>query len=244
MRFQWQALRDDERGFVISAEMAVVGTVGTLAMVAGLECVSSAVVNELNDLSQAFGAMNQSYNYRAITKQGHARVGGAGFTDRGDLCDCTALSYSDVAGAMDASSGGLGANNYSSSALTAQSLAASAPEVIKEEVIHEEAVESANVVQSVKCPDDEGEIIEERIIRRRIKKSDCCNVDKDPTNPPIEEYNPPIEELNKSDAKKTSPKTKTSPQPKKAEAGIPQPQAKTQGVEKTKKTPGKPSSTK
>ena len=42
----WQRLRDDENGFLISSELVIIGTVGVLAMVVGLEAVSSAVIQE------------------------------------------------------------------------------------------------------------------------------------------------------------------------------------------------------
>ena len=61
-------LMNDEAGFVISAELVLVLTIAVLAMVVGLAAVRDAVVQELNDLSHAFGAVSQSYNVTGLSK--------------------------------------------------------------------------------------------------------------------------------------------------------------------------------
>lgn len=81
MKNLWQKLLADETGVVLSSEIALVGTVGVLGMVVGLEAVTSSVNSELNDLASAFGAIDQSYNYRSIAKPGHAWVRGSGYND-------------------------------------------------------------------------------------------------------------------------------------------------------------------
>ena len=70
MKSLWNRFAEDERGFVISAELVLVMTLGVLSMVVGLQAVSSAITQELNDVANAFGAVSQSYNYRSITKRG------------------------------------------------------------------------------------------------------------------------------------------------------------------------------
>ena len=52
----------DESGVIISAELALVLTIAVLAMVVGLSEVAVAVNTELNDISNAIGALNQSYS--------------------------------------------------------------------------------------------------------------------------------------------------------------------------------------
>src|SRR5712691_496113 len=94
----WHQLREDESGFLISSELVIIGTVGVLAMIVGLEAVSSAVTQELNDLSNALGAINQSYSYRSIAKFRHAWVSGSRFNDTRDRCDCVAITQTDVVG--------------------------------------------------------------------------------------------------------------------------------------------------
>lgn len=86
-----RALWLDEAGFIISAELALVLTVAVLAMVVGLSEIAVAINTELNDISNAFGAMDQSYYYsgfRAVDGwKTKSYVGGGSFRDRTDDCD-------------------------------------------------------------------------------------------------------------------------------------------------------------
>ena len=98
-------LFNDENGFVVSAELVLVLTIGVLAMVVGLTSVKDAITNELNDVADAFGAVDQSYNVRGLqadspsgTKKAHASAAGFGFNDRQDDCDCKGLSIVEVCG--------------------------------------------------------------------------------------------------------------------------------------------------
>lgn len=105
-------LINDEAGFVVSAELVLVLTIAVLGMVVGLTSVRDSLLNEFCDLSSAFGALDQSYNYRGALKAAagtpahHARVYGAGFNDGSDDCDCKNISYPDVCGKDDASGAG------------------------------------------------------------------------------------------------------------------------------------------
>lgn len=166
MKSLWKKLWTDETGVVLSSEIALVGTVGVLGMVVGLEAVSCAVTSELNDLASAFGAIDQTYNFRSISKAGHARVSGSGFNDRRDVCDCELISQTDVGG-FNGQGGG------SSQALVAQAAVVQTAPLVREEIIEERVIDEVIVeptVITVICPEDE--IIEERIIRRRVK-ADC-----------------------------------------------------------------------
>ena len=103
-------LLNDEAGFVISAELVLVLTIAVLGMVVGLASVRDAINAELVDLSNAFGAIDQSYSVRGSfkvsnTDKPHAQVAGFGFRDRGDDCDCMPLEYIDVCGKRDSSNG-------------------------------------------------------------------------------------------------------------------------------------------
>lgn len=53
----------DEHGFVISAELVIILTVGVLAMIVGLTYVQSAVITEFNDIGNALSSLNQTYAY-------------------------------------------------------------------------------------------------------------------------------------------------------------------------------------
>ena len=98
MENMWQRLLADESGLVISSELAMVGTLGVLGMVVGLESVSSAVNLELNDLSCAFRSLNQSYSFRSIAKAGHGRFTGSAFTDLSSNGNNCGIFQADVFG--------------------------------------------------------------------------------------------------------------------------------------------------
>jgi hypothetical protein len=92
----------DEAGMIVSAELVLVLTIAVLAMIVGLTEVAVAVNTELNDVSNAIGALNQSYAYTGFcsTSQGKTKsfVSGGSFTDRLDDCD-TNTTCDIVAGA-------------------------------------------------------------------------------------------------------------------------------------------------
>lgn len=88
-----KALWNDEAGVILSAEIVLIGTILVIGMVVGLVELQCSVVDELNDLGDAIGSMNQSFmtssvgsikrstgTYKAITY-------GSSFTDRIDSCD-------------------------------------------------------------------------------------------------------------------------------------------------------------
>ncbi|MCA9117100.1 MAG: branched-chain amino acid aminotransferase [Planctomycetaceae bacterium] len=82
----FEALRADEAGFVVSAEMVLVGTIAVLAMIVGLAEMSHNVNQELEDAATALGRINQSYVYYGL--RGHmAAVAGSWFHDNVDFCD-------------------------------------------------------------------------------------------------------------------------------------------------------------
>ena len=85
------ALWKDESGVILSAELVLILTIGVLAMIVGLNSVAKAVTQELNDVSGALGALDQSYAYRGMNKWWHAGVAGSAYADRGDACDCSGI---------------------------------------------------------------------------------------------------------------------------------------------------------
>ena len=103
-------LLNDECGFVITAELVLVLTIAVLAMVVGLAAVRDAISQEMVDLSNAFGAVDQTYSVTGIRKdkhgdKPHARAWGFGFNDNGDNCDCIGIRFHDVCGKDDSSGG-------------------------------------------------------------------------------------------------------------------------------------------
>ena len=81
---------NDENGFVISAELVLVLTIGVLAMIVGLSEVAIAVNEELNDISNAIGSLNQSYYFTGFAGSGTSKknaFNGSEWHDIGDNCD-------------------------------------------------------------------------------------------------------------------------------------------------------------
>ena len=86
-------LLNDESGVIISAELVLVLTIAVLAMVVGLSEVATAVITELNDVSNAIGSLNQSFGVTGFIGTGggsnkiKAFIAGSTFIDMVDDCD-------------------------------------------------------------------------------------------------------------------------------------------------------------
>ena len=79
-------LMNDEAGFIVSAELMLIATVGVLAMVVGWSEVALNINNELEDVGSAFGSINQSFMSRGSRGHGGRHEGGS-FRDNSDFCD-------------------------------------------------------------------------------------------------------------------------------------------------------------
>ena len=78
-------LRNDEAGFIVSAELVLVATIAVLGMIVGLSEISLNVNNELEDVGSAFGCLQQSYDFSGV--EGHKGwAGGSSFYDQADYC--------------------------------------------------------------------------------------------------------------------------------------------------------------
>ena len=86
-------LMTNEDGFIISAELVLVLTIAVIGMIVGLSHVALAVNQELNDIGQAIGSLNQSYNFTgfqccACPCGGFtSQTSGSSFVDTKDVCD-------------------------------------------------------------------------------------------------------------------------------------------------------------
>ncbi len=87
-------LLNDEAGFIVSAELVLIATLLVIGLIVGLSQIQHAVVQEMNDVAKAIGALNQSYYFTGFSAAKSA--GGSGvksFTrgstwlDRVDDCD-------------------------------------------------------------------------------------------------------------------------------------------------------------
>lgn len=65
-----QKLYRDEAGFIVSAELVLIGTIAVLSMVVGLAEVSNSINNELEDVADAYGSVNQDYSYGRRDRSG------------------------------------------------------------------------------------------------------------------------------------------------------------------------------
>ncbi len=87
----FRALRQDEVGAILSAELVLIGTLLVLGVLVGLVELQDAVVNELNDLGEAIGSINQSFSYHGASSHGRrglkAFSAGSAFFDHRDDCD-------------------------------------------------------------------------------------------------------------------------------------------------------------
>lgn len=103
-------LLNDENGFIVSAELMLIITLMFCMAAVGWAAVRDALVNELNDVSHAVGAVSQSYNVTGfqkakLTGKPHAECHGFGYNDDADECDCKIIEYVDTCGKDDPSTG-------------------------------------------------------------------------------------------------------------------------------------------
>jgi Flp pilus assembly pilin Flp len=80
-------LLNDENGFLMSAELILIGTIVVLGLVVGLSKVSFAINNELEDVASAFGSVNQSFYVNGVHSEGKACTAGSEYEDDQDNCD-------------------------------------------------------------------------------------------------------------------------------------------------------------
>lgn len=82
----WHQLWNDEDGVILSSEIALLGSVMVIGLVAGVTTFRDAVNSELGDVAAALGAMDQSYAYGGVCGH-HAFTAGSAFYDRADCPD-------------------------------------------------------------------------------------------------------------------------------------------------------------
>lgn len=83
---------NDEAGFIVSAELILVATLLVIGLVVGLSELQHSIVQELNDVGEAIGKLNQSYAFGGFSAKkgaGHGSfTNGSFFIDTADDCDC------------------------------------------------------------------------------------------------------------------------------------------------------------
>ena len=87
MRQLFAQLFNDEAGFIVSAELVLIATIGVLSMIVGLSEVAFNINQELEDVGSAIGNVNQTYQYNGAA--GHkGQSSGSAFWDNRDAGDC------------------------------------------------------------------------------------------------------------------------------------------------------------
>lgn len=56
-----------QAGFIVSAELVLVATILVIGMIVGMAIVRDAVTAEMEDVAEAIGAVDQSYQWAGIT---------------------------------------------------------------------------------------------------------------------------------------------------------------------------------
>ena len=107
LRSAFTRLLNDESGFLVASEMVLIFTLVFCGVVVGFASVRDSLVHEVHDVSEAIGAVSQSYNVTGIRKGKdngvHAECSGFGFNDRADDCDCKGIILASVCGKDDPS---------------------------------------------------------------------------------------------------------------------------------------------
>ena len=80
-------LLNDEAGFIVSAELVLVATIGVLSLIVGLSEVAFNINQELEDVGSAFGSINQTYQYNGVAGS-KGKAEGSAFWDNRDAGDC------------------------------------------------------------------------------------------------------------------------------------------------------------
>lgn len=87
MRTTFAQLINDEAGFIVSAELVLVATIGVLSLIVGISEVAFNVNQELEDVGSAVGNLNQTYQFNGA--EGHkGKSAGSVFWDFRDAGDC------------------------------------------------------------------------------------------------------------------------------------------------------------
>jgi len=87
-------LWNDDAGFIVSTELALITTILVIGMVVGLTSIRDQVVQELADIGGMISQLNQSYSFSAITGH-HSSTAGSFGVDLVDSCD---VSCGDASG--------------------------------------------------------------------------------------------------------------------------------------------------
>jgi Flp pilus assembly pilin Flp len=99
------ALWRDERGALIATEWVFIVTILVIGLVVGLKSVQKAIVNELEEVASAIGALSQSYSFGGTSGCCGAFTAGSTYSDRSantyEVDTCAQNSGTDVTSCAD-----------------------------------------------------------------------------------------------------------------------------------------------
>lgn len=72
-----RGLWNDDCGAIISTEMCLIMAICGVGLIAGLTQVRNAVLNEMNDMAQAIGSIDQTYRYSGASSRSAFTAGSA-----------------------------------------------------------------------------------------------------------------------------------------------------------------------
>lgn len=78
--------RKKQAGFIVTIELLLLATITVIGLIVGMTDVRDSVLAELGDVSEAVGALNQSYNILGVQNvAGTAATQGSVYNDAADL---------------------------------------------------------------------------------------------------------------------------------------------------------------
>lgn len=86
----------DESGLVITAELIMIITIAVISLTAGWGAVAAMLAEELEDVANSVGSLDQSFSYNGISAPGHATCSGGGFRDSRNFVNVSTTSNLDA----------------------------------------------------------------------------------------------------------------------------------------------------
>lgn len=87
-----KAFWSDENGFIVSAELVLIGTICVLGLITGLSSLQSAIVFEMHDMSRALCSLDHSFTVPGFRGCKGAFISGSGFIDNFNCQACQFLT--------------------------------------------------------------------------------------------------------------------------------------------------------
>lgn len=91
-------IRKSQRGFIVTIELLLLATILVIGLIVGMVSLRDSVLAELSDVSEAIGALNQSYDILGVNNSANtASTAGSQWQDNQDTSDGSALIDNEAA---------------------------------------------------------------------------------------------------------------------------------------------------